>query len=299
MFRRRAPERASLDRTALEANCAVVVDELCEDFDWRLPDRRSFVRRVGERAAGLLSADPAAAADPETLRRTLEREACAEYFADLYDDLVRGGSARSRALTELFRPEELDEGDGPRAVYRGYLYRAAVFFLLRWTGRRGWSPPPDLVDDLARAAAEDVLMALLRQVELREGRRAFWSYLSRAVERRAIDQLRLLSRRQGSVSLEEMTERHGREGDGGLWPSADTDPMDVAAAAGDLERLMTAARLSVEERFALVAGAYGLNDTEAASELSRRVGRAVGPPDIRRWRFRGREKLRRAAEEDV
>jgi DNA-directed RNA polymerase specialized sigma24 family protein len=299
MFRRRAPGPAPLDRTALEANCAIVIDELSEDFDWRLPDRRSFARRVAERVAGLFTDDPAAAADPTTLRRTLERESCAEYFADLYDDLVRGGGARARALTELFRPEERDDGDGPRAVYRGYLYRAAVFFLLRWTGRKGWSPPLDLVEDLARAAAEDVLMALLRRVELREGRRAFWSYLSRAVERRAIDQLRALSRRQGSVSLEEMTERHGREGEGGIWPSAAADPMDVAASAGDLERLITAARLTVEERFALLAGAYGLNDTEASAELSRRAGRAVGPPDIRRWRFRGREKLRRAADEDA
>jgi len=299
MFRRRAPDRAPLDRAALEANCAIVVDELCEDFDWRLPDRRSFARRVGERVAGLLADDPATGADPAALRRILERESCAEYFADLYDDLARGGGARARALTELFRPEEVDEGDGPRAVYRGYLYRAAVFFLLRWTGRKGWSPPPDLVEDLGRAAAEDVLMALLRRVELREGRRAFWSYLSRAVERRAIDQLRSLSRRQGSVSLEAMTERHGREGDGGVWPSAAADPMEVAASSGDLERLMAAARLTVEERFALFAGAYGLNDSEAASELGRRAGRAVGPPDIRRWRFRGREKLRRVAEDDA
>jgi DNA-directed RNA polymerase specialized sigma24 family protein len=297
MFHRRARDHTPIDRAALEANCAAVVDDLCEDFDWRLPDRRAFVQRVSAHVAAVLAADPVAAADIEVVRRTLEREACAEYFADLYDDLARGGGARARALTELLRPEELDEGDGPRAVYRGYLYRAAVFHIQRWTGRKGWSPPPDLVDELARAAAEDVMLALLRSVELREGRRAFWSYLSRAVERRAIDQLRSLSRRQGSVSLEEMAQRHGREGDGGAW-AAEADPLATAAGSLDLERLMDAARLSAEERFALYAGAYGLNDTEAATELSRRVGRSVGPADIRRWRFRGRDKLRRCAEAD-
>jgi DNA-directed RNA polymerase specialized sigma24 family protein len=298
MFRRRAREADALDRAALESNCDIVVTELAEDFDWRLADRSAFVRRVAAQAAEALAADPAKAAEPRVLRRTLEREACAEYFAALYDDLVKGDPARTAALAELFRPEEQEAPDGVRTVYRGYLYRAAVFFLLRWTGRKGWSPPPDVVEDTARAAAEDVLLALLRTVDLREGRRAFWSYLSRAVERRTIDQLRALNRRQGTVSLDEIGERLGREAEAGLAPSTEADPLDVAALTGDLVRLMDAARLSAEERFSLVAGAYGLNDTEAAAELARRLGRAVGPPDIRRWRFRGRDKLRRAAEDE-
>jgi DNA-directed RNA polymerase specialized sigma24 family protein len=186
----------------------------------------------------------------------------------------------------------------PRAVYRGYLFRAAVFYVHRWTGRAGWSPPQEQVEDLARTAAEEVQMALLRAVELRQGRRAFWSFLSRAVERRAIDQLRAVSRRQGAISLDALVEQRGGEPEGVPPPVHPSDPFDAVALSGDLARMMEAARLSVEERFALVAGAYGLNDTEAASELSRRTGRSVGPPDIRRWRFRGRDKLRRSAEFD-
>lgn len=298
MFRRRARDSGSLDRAALEANCRIVVAELTEDFDWRLPDEHGFVRRLADRAAGLLSADLAAAADPAALRRLLEREASAEYFADLYDGLSRGGSARSAALTELFRPEEQDGPDGPHPVYRGYLYRAAVFYLHRWTGRTGWTPPPDLVDEIARSAAEDVVMALLRSIDLREGRRTFWSYLSRAVERRTIDQLRALNRRQGTVSLDEMGERLGPEAVTVAGTALESDPMDSAVVAGDLIRMMDGARLSAEERFALFAGAYGLNDTEAAEEMTRRSGRSVGPPDIRRWRFRGRDKLRRSTEID-
>jgi DNA-directed RNA polymerase specialized sigma24 family protein len=287
-----------MDRAALEANCRIVVAELAEDFDWRLPDEHGFVRRLEARAAELLSADLAAAADLAALRRLLEREASAEYFADLYDGLTKGGAARAAALTELFRPEEQDGPDGPHPVYRGYLYRAAVFYLHRWTGRTGWSPPPDLVEEIARAAAEDVVMALLRSIDLREGRRAFWSYLSRAVERRTIDQLRALNRRQGAVSLDEIGERLGPEATTISGASLESDPMEGAAVAGDLIRMMDGARLSAEERFSLLAGAYGLNDTEAADEMSRRSGRSVGPPDIRRWRFRGRDKLRRSTEMD-
>jgi DNA-directed RNA polymerase specialized sigma24 family protein len=297
MFRRRARDSGSLDRAALEANCRIVVAELAEDFDWRLTDERGFVRRLAALSAALLAADLGAAADPVALRRLLEREACAEYFADLYDDLTKGEPARSAALTELFRPEEQEGPDGPRPIYRGYLYRAAVYFLLRWTGRKGWNPPPELVEEIARAAAEDVLMALLRRVDLREGRRAFWSYLSRAVERRTIDQLRALNRRQGTVSLDEIGERLGRDAEAAAAPAAGADPLD-SAASGDITRLMDAARLSAEERFSLLAGAYGWNDTEAAEELARRAGRSIGPPDIRRWRFRGRDKLRRSAEMD-
>jgi DNA-directed RNA polymerase specialized sigma24 family protein len=298
MFRRRARDSGSLDRAALEANCRIVVAELAEDFDWRLPDEHGFVRRLEARAAELLNADLAAAADPAALRRLLEREASAEYFADLYDGLTKGGSARAAALAELFRPEEQDGPDGPHPVYRGYLYRAAVYYLHRWTGRTGWNPPPDLVDEIASAAAEDVVMALLRSIDLREGRRAFWSYLSRAVERRTIDQLRALNRRQGAVSLDEIGERLGPEATTVAGASLASDPMESAAAAGDLIRMMDGARLSAEERFSLLAGAYGLNDTEAAEEMSRRSGRIVGPPDIRRWRFRGRDKLRRSTEMD-
>ena len=298
MFRRRARDPVSLDREALEANCCVVIAELAEDFDWRLPDAHALARRVATRAAELLAADLTAADDPVTLRRMLEREACAEYFADLYDDLVKGEPPRSRALTELFRPEEQDGPDGPRTVYRGYLYRAAVYYVLRWTGRKGWSPPPDQIEDLARTAAEEVLIALLRSVDLREGRRAFWSYLSRAVERRAIDQLRALGRGQPTVSLDEIAERSAY---GAEYPASagdEPDRLESAALSGDLARLMGAARLSAEERFSLVAGAYGWNDTEAAAELARRVGRTVGAADVRRWRFRGRDKLRRVAELD-
>jgi DNA-directed RNA polymerase specialized sigma24 family protein len=298
MFRRRARDSGSLDRAALEANCRIVVAELAEDFDWRLPDEHGFVRRLEARAAELLTADLAAAADPAALRRLLEREASAEYFADLYDGLTKGGSARAAALTELFRPEEQDGPDGPHPVYRGYLYRAAVFYLRRWTGRTGWSPPPDLVDEIARAAAEDVVMALLRSIDLREGRRAFWSYLSRAVERRTIDQLRALNRRQGAVSLDEIGDRLGPEATTVAGRSLESDPMESAAAAGDLIRMMDGSRLSAEERFSLLAGAYGLSDAEAADEMNRRSGRNVGPPDIRRWRFRGRDKLRRSTEMD-
>jgi hypothetical protein len=79
---------------------------------------------------------------------------------------------------------------------------------------------------------------------------------------------------------------------------ATDDPLDAVALSGDLERMMDAARLSPEERFSLVAGAYGYSDGEASEELGRRIGRAVGPPDIRRWRFRGRDKLRRSAESE-
>jgi DNA-directed RNA polymerase specialized sigma24 family protein len=298
MFRRRARDSGSLDRAALEANCRIVVAELAEDFDWRLADEHGFVRRLTARAADLLSADLSAAGDPAALRRLLEREASAEYFADLYDDLTKGEPARSAALTELFRPEEQAGPEGPHPVYRGYLYRAAVFYLHRWTGRTGWTPPPDLADEIARAAAEDVFMALLRSIDLREGRRAFWSYLSRAVERRTIDQLRALNRRQGTVSLDEMGERLGSEAAAAATPSIEADPMDSAATSGDLIRMMDGARLSAEERFSLFAGAYGLNDTEAADELTRRSGRNIGPPDIRRWRFRGRDKLRRSTELD-
>ena len=296
MFRRRARDAVPLDRAALEANCRVVIAELAEDFDWRVRDVPAFARRVAERATAILADDLDAAADPAMLRRMLEREACAEYFADLYDDLSKGEPARSAALTALFRPEEQEGPEGPEAIYRGYLYRAAVFYLLRWTGRKGWSPPPELLEELARAAAEDVLMALLRNVELRQGRRAFWSYLSRAVERRAIDQLRALSRHHSTVSLDEMTERLGHEPGPAGVAAAQAEPLDAIAESGDLERLMDEARLSVEERFSLIAGAYGWNDTEAAAELSRRAGRQVGAADIRRWRFRGRDKLRRAAE---
>jgi DNA-directed RNA polymerase specialized sigma24 family protein len=298
MFRRRAREPVSLDRAALEANCRTVIAELAQDFDWRLADPEHLARRVSARAHILLAADLETAADPAALRRTLEREASAEYFADLYDDLGRGGQARAAALTELFRPEEIEDAGGPRAVYRGYLFRAAVFYLMRWTGRAGWSPPPEQVEDLARAAAEDVQMTLLRNIELREGRRAFWSFLSRAVERRAIDKLRALSRRESAASLEEITERLGREPEGVLAPATELGTFDAVALSGDLARMMEAARLSGEERFALVAGAYGFNDTEAAAELARRTGRSIGPPDIRRWRFRGRDKLRRSAEID-
>jgi DNA-directed RNA polymerase specialized sigma24 family protein len=296
MFRRRAQESGAVDRAALEANCRIVVAELAEDFDWRLADEHGFVRRLARGVADLLSADPAIGTDPAALRRLLEREASAEYFAGLYDDLTRGEPARSAALTELFRPEEQETPEGPRPVYRGYLYRAAVFFLHRWTGRTGWNPPPALAEEIARAAAEDVLMALLRSIDLREGRRAFWAYLGRAVERRTIDQLRALNRRQGTVSLEEIGERLGPEAAAAAVRSAEADPIESATASDDLTRLMDAARLSAEERFSLLAGAYGLNDTEAAQELAHRSGRPVGPPDIRRWRFRGREKLRRSAE---
>jgi DNA-directed RNA polymerase specialized sigma24 family protein len=294
MFRRRAGDAGSLDRAALEANCRIVVSELAQDFDWRLADEAEFVRRLAGHTAGLLSTDPSAAADPSALRRLLEREASAEYFAALYDGLGKGEPARSFAITELFRPEEQEGPEGPRVVYRGYLYRASIYFLLRWTGRKGWNPPPQLVEDIACAAAEDVLMALLRSIDLREGRRAFWSYLSRAVERRTIDQLRALNRRQGTVSLDEIGQRLGRDVESIAPPAPDTDPMEGAAVTGDLTLQMDAARLSAEERFSLIAGAYGWNDTEAAQELARRLGRSVGPPDIRRWRFRGRDKLRRA-----
>jgi DNA-directed RNA polymerase specialized sigma24 family protein len=296
MFRRRAPAQGRLDSAALEANCRIVVDELAADFDWGLRDRDALARRVAARAAERLGEDQDAAADLGILRRTLEREACAEYFAALYDELDKGDARRGAALTELFRPEEQDDPDGPRTVYRGYLYRAAVFYLLRWTGRKGWTPPPDEVEEIARATAEDVVMALLRGVELREGPRAFWSYLSTAVERRTIDHLRALTRRGSTVSLDEMEERLGREW-GGEGPAAGDDPLESAALA-EVSRLMEVARLSPEERFSLVAGAYGLNDTEAAEELARRSGRGVGPADIRRWRFRGRDKLRRSAGED-
>jgi DNA-directed RNA polymerase specialized sigma24 family protein len=298
MFRRRAREPVSLDRAALEANCRTVIAELAEDFDWRLADPDRLARTVTARAYELLAADLAAAEDPAALRRTLEREACAEHFADLYDDLGRGGQARTTALTELFRPEEIEDAGGPRAVYRGYLYRAAVYYLLRWTGRAGWSPPPEQLEDMARAAAEDVQMALLRAVELRQGRRAFWSFLRRAVERRAIDQLRATGRREGAVSLDELTERLGREPEIASVGVGGAEGFDAVALSGDLARMMESARLSVEERFSLVAGAYGLTDAEAATELSRRSGRGVAPPDIRRWRFRGRDKLRRVAEID-
>jgi DNA-directed RNA polymerase specialized sigma24 family protein len=298
MFRRRARDPVSLDRAALEANCRTVIGELAEDFDWRLADPDHLARRVTARAYELLAADLDAAADEATLRRTIEREACAEYFADLYDDLGRGGQARAAALTELFRPEEIEEAGEPRAVYRGYLFRAAVFYIHRWTGRAGWSPLPEQIEDLARAAAEEVQLALLRTVELRQGRRAFWSFLSRAIERRSIDQLRALSRRQGAVSLDAIAERLGRGAEGMAVPVDQSGPFDAVALSGDLARMMEQARLSVEERFALVAGAYGLNDTEAATELSRRIGRPIGAPDIRRWRFRGRDKLRRSAEID-
>ena len=296
-FRRRTRDPVSLDRPALEANCATIIAELAEDFDWRLPDTRALARRVAARAVDVLGADLDAAADPAVLRRTLEREACAEYFADLYDDLSKGEPARSRALTELFRPEERAGPEGPCTVYRGYLFRAAVFYLLRWTGRKGWSPPPDLVNDLARAAAEDVLMAVLRSIDLREGRRAFWSYLSRAVERRAIDQLRGLGRRQETFSLDVLSERLGREPEGTALATGAAE-IEAAGLSSDLERMMGEARLSAEERFSLIAGAYGLNDSEAAAELARRLDRAIGAPDIRRWRFRGRDKLRRVAELD-
>lgn len=296
MFGRRARDSGSVDRAALEGNCRIVVAELAEDFDLRLADEHGFARRLATCAAEQLAADPTAGADPAALRRLLEREACAEYFAALYDDLGRGEPARSAALTELFRPEEQETPDGPRPVYRGYLYRAAIFFLHRWTGRTGWNPPPDLTEEIARTAAEDVVMALLRSIDLREGRRAFWAYLGRAVERRTIDQLRALNRRQGTVSLDEIGERLGPEAAAAAVRSPEADPLDSAAVSGDLTRLMDAARLSAEERFSLLAGAYGLNDTEAAGELAARSGRAVGPPDIRRWRFRGREKLRRSAD---
>lgn len=296
MFRRRGPEHGRLDHPALEANCRVVVDELAADFDWGLRDRDGLARRVAARVGEALSADPDAAADLAILRRTLERAACAEYFAALYDDLGKGEVRRGAALTELFRPEEQVGPEGPHPVYRGYLYRAAVFYLLRWTGRKGWTPPPEVVEEIARATAEDVVMALLRGVELREGPRAFWSYLSTAVERRTIDHLRALTRRGSTVSLDEMEERLGREW-GGAGPAVDDDPLESAALA-EVSRLMEAARLSPEERFSLVAGAYGLNDTETAEELGRRTGRSVAPPDIRRWRFRGRDKLRRSAGED-
>lgn len=297
MVRRRDQDRLPLDLTALQANAETVVAELAADFDWRLPDARRLARQVAARAAGLLADDPPAAANLDGLRRLLEREACAEYFALLYDGLQAGGGRRTAALADLLRPEEVETPEGVRPVYRGYLYRAAVFYLMRWTGRKGWAPPPDMVEELAHTAAEDVLMALLRSVELREGRRAFWAYLSRAVERRTIDQLRLLSRRGSSVSLEALAEARGGESGAGL-PAADGDTLDQAAAVGEIERMMEAARLSPEERFSLYAGAYGLDDTESAAKLGRQLGRAVGPPDIRRWRFRGREKLRRAAERE-
>lgn len=298
MFRRRARESGAVDRAALEANCRIVIAELAEDFDWRLADEHGFARRLAGHVAELLAADPASAADSAALRRLLEREASAEYFAGLYDDLTRGEPARSAALTELFRPEEQDGPDGPRPIYRGYLFRAAVYFLHRWTGRTGWSPPPDLAEEIARAAAEDVLMALLRSIDLREGRRAFWAYLGRAVERRTIDQLRALNRRHGAVSLDEIGERLGPDVAAATAPAVAADPMESAAIAGDLTRMMDVARLSAEERFSLLAGAYGWNDTEAAQQLAARSGRTVGPPDIRRWRFRGRDKLRRSAETD-
>src|SRR5215216_5639500 len=288
MFRRRAREPVSLDRAALEANCRTVIAELAEDFDWRLADPNRLARTVTARAYELLAADLAAAEDPAALRRTLEREACAERFADLYDDLGRGGPARAAALIELFRPEEVEDAGGPRAIYRGYLYRAAVYYLLRWTGRAGWTPPPEHLEEMARAAAEDVQMALLRVVELREGRRAFWSFLRRAVERRAIDQLRAIGRREGTVSLDEVAERLGREPEIASTGAGGGEGFDAVALSGDLARMMEAARLSPEERFSLVAGVYGFNDGETAAELTRRTGRSVTPPDVRRWRFRGR-----------
>jgi hypothetical protein len=272
-----------------------VVRELSADFDWQLADARDLVRRLAARATETLDAQPELSEDVAALRRLLEREVCAEHFADLYDDLRAGGAARARALTELLRPEEVEEPEGPRARWRGYLFRAARFYLQRWTGRHGWSPSAEQLDELARAAAEEVQLALLREVELEHGRRAFWSYLARAVERRAIDQLRVLSRRQEAVSLEALTEQRGEGAFAGA--AVERDPQDATAAL-ELTQLMDAARLGVEERFALMAGAYGLNDTEAAQQLGARVGRSVLPADIRRWRFRGREKLRRAAELD-
>jgi DNA-directed RNA polymerase specialized sigma24 family protein len=138
-------------------------------------------------------------------------------------------------------------------------------------------------------------MAILRAIDLREGRRAFWAYLSRAVERRTIDHLRATGRRPAAVSLDELAER-AAAGGGALPRALEVEPLDAAADVAGLERLMEAARLTVEERFSLIAGAYGLNDTESAAELGRRLERPVGAADIRRWRFRGREKLRRSAE---
>lgn len=300
LFRRRAQPRATLDRAALLQNCEAVVSALAEDFDWRRVDLRGLALRVAARAERLLSDDPSLGEDLHALGRLLETEASAEYFAGLYDQLEKGGAARQDALTELFRPEEQHGPDGSCTVYRGYLYRAAVFYVQRWTGRHGWSPSQETVDDLARTAAEDVLMALLRSVDLRAGRRAFWSYLSRAVERRTIDGLRALNRRGSAVSLDELAARTGGEvAVGGALDTGEADPMESVAASGDLSRLMDAARLSPEERFALMAGAYGLNDTESAEELSKRLGRRAGPADIRRWRFRGREKLKKVAEGEV
>jgi len=292
MFRRRRTQGPALDRAALEANCAAVVAELAEDFDWHLPAPHELARTVAARIASILVDDPALGADLGALRRLLEREACAEHFADLYDGMRRGSIARETALTELFHLEEESGPDGPRLACRGYLYRAARLYLQRWSGRHGWSPAAALTVELARAAAEDVQVTLLRGVELREGRRAFWAYLSRGIERRTIDQLRAHGRREGTVSLEATLEQWAAHG-AGEFPAAGGDPQDAPLSADGLSQLMHDAGLSVEERFALIAGAYGYNDTEAATELTRRLGRTVGPPDIRRWRFRGREKLRK------
>lgn len=295
MFRRRAPHGVPIDKRALAANCQSVIAELRDDFDWRLPDPHLFTRRITDRCAELLAAATPAAVTDTALRRLIEREACAEYFADLYDALTRGGLERQRALTELFRPEEVEAGSGIQVAYRGYLYRAALYYLQRWTGRNGWNPAQEECQELARATAEEALMVVLRRIDLHEGRRAFWSYLSTAVERRAIDQLRALDRHQATESLDALAERRG-DAESGLFHSPRHDPERQVTDLEALRQTMDAARLGQEERYALVAGAYGLDDREAAADLSQRLARAIGAADIRRWRFRARDKLRRVSE---
>lgn len=292
MFRRRSPQRAALDSDALLANCQRVLAELSEDFDWRLADPPAFAAQIAGRCAEHLAAIPPEEWIDSTLRRLIESECCAEYFAALYDGIAHGGLEREHALTELFRPEESASGSGVAVVYRGYLYRAALYYLQRLTNRQGWNPAEEERQELARATAEEVIIALLRAIDLRQGRRAFWSYLGRAVERRAIDQLRAFGRRQRVESLDELREQHDAV-EGAAFRSPHTDPDADVTNAESLLQMMAEAGLSREERYALVAGAYGLNDSEAARELGRRMARAIGPPDIRRWRFRAREKLRR------
>jgi hypothetical protein len=207
MFRRRPRAPGALDRAALEANCLAVIRELAEDFDWRLADPRNLAARVAARAAEPLLADLAAAADLALVRRTIEREACAEYFADLYDDLGRDEPARSAAAAALLRAEEQVDADGPRLVYRGYLYRAAVFYLLRWTGRKGWAPPQDLVDDLARTAAEDALLGVLRAGRAKGGARSGPTSVAPSSDGRSTS---CAASRAGSASPRSKRSRSGR-----------------------------------------------------------------------------------------
>lgn len=293
IFRRRARPHPQLDRATLDENCRTVLDELAEDFDWRLRDRDAFVRQIGPRIAERISDDPNIGVDPSALRSLLEREISAEYFADLYDAVRRGGRERDAALTELLRPADQSEDAASTSAYRGYLFRAAVFFVQRWTGRAGWHPPRELTEEMAQAAAHEVLIALLRSVELREGRRVFWSFLSRAVERRVIDQLRAHSRADPPLSLDAVTEARGGDAPVELEDTRAGDEPELHAIPADLARMMLAAGLSEEERFSLVAGAHGYSDAETAASLRTRVGRTAAPSDVRRWRFRGREKLRR------